>query len=156
MPGGWVMPCFEPVLTIIAGMSDAIIAGAKAATPWSTPIRLTSISRRHTGEHVAARADCGVVHEEGRGPAQFLGQRDERIGIGDVERVHARAFDRARGCVERLTRAVDQRDAHATFGERARRGEPNPARGTRHHREPSGRDRGEGGGAHRSIVAIEG
>ena len=44
--GRRVMPCFDPVLTIIAGVPCATIASAKACTPLMTPHRLTSSTCR--------------------------------------------------------------------------------------------------------------
>ena len=42
MPGGVVMPCFEPVLITSPGRPRAIIPGTKAWVPWITPQRLTA------------------------------------------------------------------------------------------------------------------
>jgi hypothetical protein len=41
-----VIPCFEPVITILAGVEaeeDSVIRGSKVFRPWMTPKRLTSM-----------------------------------------------------------------------------------------------------------------
>jgi argininosuccinate synthase len=60
------MPCFDPVLMIIAGSPWAIIFGPNTRLPWITPIRLTLSTLSQVGlrpEQAAAGLDAGIVHQ---------------------------------------------------------------------------------------------
>src|SRR5262249_13799838 len=90
-PGGWVIPCLEPVLITIPGKSPATIAGTKG---------LHSIEHAHrvdaeypapgfrSRQCVGTDANTGIVHQQGhrtKAITHFPGELLNGGTIGDVD-----------------------------------------------------------------------
>lgn len=116
------------------------------------------VPRRRVGEHVAARADDGVVHQY-RHRAVALRHRPRQLGhcpaIRGIGRQRGRTADRSGGLLERVTAAVDEDDLHTRVSEGACRCRPNAAGGAGPDSELARRERGDRRGAHWSMLAID-
>ena len=110
------MPCFEPVLTIAAGVPWSIIAWAKLWTPLMTdaqyPLPALVMVKR-----AAARRDAGIVHQHPDLAERGIGAVLQPLHIlrsADVgrHRDNRRSGQLVCGSVERLSAHIGQANFH--------------------------------------------
>ena len=87
-PGGFVMPCFDPVLTTTHSFPDAIIAGRKTVTPFTAPRKLTPKVRRYAlaspPTAVPPSRDTPALFARNVGGPYDPSTRDARSAIADA------------------------------------------------------------------------